>query len=58
MVFEARNGARVLKRNTTISIFVILVLCLILWLSALNSFCDQGGDFFIGVCFVTQWMPW
>ncbi|WP_410015300.1 PhoP/PhoQ regulator MgrB [Sodalis sp. C49] len=47
-----------MKKNTSISILVILLLCLLLWLSALNSFCDQGGDFFSGICLVTKWMPW
>ncbi|WP_131863522.1 PhoP/PhoQ regulator MgrB [Biostraticola tofi] len=47
-----------MKKSLTLSIVVILSLCLILWLSALNSFCDQGGDFFAGVCRVTKWMPW
>ncbi|HEY0208474.1 PhoP/PhoQ regulator MgrB [Acerihabitans sp.] len=47
-----------MKKNTSISIGVILLLCLLLWLSALNSFCDQGGDFFSGMCLVTKWMPW
>ncbi|MGL9724972.1 PhoP/PhoQ regulator MgrB [Sodalis sp. (in: enterobacteria)] len=43
---------------TTIKLIAILLLCLALWLSALNSFCDQGGDFFSGMCLVTKWMPW
>ncbi|WP_213993671.1 PhoP/PhoQ regulator MgrB [Sodalis sp. dw_96] len=55
---SGKFGTRVLKKNTTLSILGILLLCLMLWLSALNSFCDQGGDFFNGVCFVTKWMPW
>ncbi|MES4613378.1 PhoP/PhoQ regulator MgrB [Ewingella sp. 20WA0182] len=39
-------------------ILVLLVICIALYLLALNSYCDQGGNFELGVCAVTSFIPW
>ena len=42
-----------------IIVFVIFLLaCVALYLLALNSYCDQGGSFDLGVCSVTSFIPW
>ncbi|MCC3701299.1 PhoP/PhoQ regulator MgrB [Rouxiella badensis] len=37
---------------------VFLLLCIGLYLLALNSYCDQGGNFDLGICSVTSFIPW
>ncbi|NMP26925.1 PhoP/PhoQ regulator MgrB [Rahnella sp. SAP-1] len=37
---------------------VFLTLCVGLYLLALNSYCDQGGNFDLGICSVTSFIPW
>ena len=34
------------------------VVCVALYLLALNSYCDQGGNFTLGMCAVTAFIPW
>ncbi|WP_181995283.1 PhoP/PhoQ regulator MgrB [Arsenophonus endosymbiont of Bemisia tabaci] len=39
---------------------LIVLLCLFLYLVALDSFCDQdqnGGNFTIGICKITDYLP-
>ncbi|MFZ4832847.1 PhoP/PhoQ regulator MgrB [Rouxiella sp. Mn2063] len=42
-----------------IIVFVVFVVaCVVLYLLALNSYCDQGGSFDLGVCSITSIIPW
>ena len=41
-----------------IVVFVLfLLMCVGLYLMALNSYCDQGGNFDLGVCAITSFIP-
>lgn len=41
-----------------IVMFVLfLLICIGLYLLALNSYCDQGGNFDLGVCAITSFIP-
>ncbi|WP_369825859.1 PhoP/PhoQ regulator MgrB [Rahnella sp. AA] len=41
-----------------IVMFVLfLLICIGLYLLALNSYCDQGGNFELGVCAITSFIP-
>ncbi|MEG3135561.1 PhoP/PhoQ regulator MgrB [Rouxiella sp. T17] len=40
------------------AILVFLLACVGLYLLALNSYCDQGGNFDLGICSVTSFIPW
>ncbi|ELX8380451.1 PhoP/PhoQ regulator MgrB [Providencia stuartii] len=36
----------------------IVITCIFLYLLAMDSLCDQGGENFIyGICGVTDWLP-
>ncbi|KAB7898824.1 PhoP/PhoQ regulator MgrB [Rouxiella sp. S1S-2] len=41
-----------------VAFVVFLLLCVGLYLLALNSYCDQGGSFDLGICSVTSFIPW
>ncbi|WP_414058480.1 PhoP/PhoQ regulator MgrB [Rouxiella chamberiensis] len=41
-----------------VAIAVFLLACVGLYLLALNSYCDQGGNFDLGICSVTSFIPW
>ncbi|HGM6874450.1 PhoP/PhoQ regulator MgrB [Serratia marcescens] len=32
--------------------------CLFFYLLALDSYCDDGGNFSLGICSVTRFVPW
>ncbi|MFC6210838.1 PhoP/PhoQ regulator MgrB [Rahnella sp. LAC-M12] len=36
---------------------LFLLICIGLYLLALNSYCDQGGNFDLGVCSITSFIP-
>jgi len=62
-VLNRKRDAIKLKRPVfnfrKIAMFVIfLLVCVALYLLALNSYCDQGGNFDLGVCSVTSFIPW
>lgn len=48
----------VLNLRKIIAFVVFLLACVALYLLALNSYCDQGGNFDLGVCSVTSFIPW
>ncbi|MGC6386600.1 PhoP/PhoQ regulator MgrB [Ewingella sp. S1.OA.A_B6] len=37
---------------------VFLLACIASYLLALNSYCDQGGNFDLGICSITSFIPW
>nr|WP_233148862.1 PhoP/PhoQ regulator MgrB [Shimwellia pseudoproteus] len=37
---------------------VVVVVCLLLWMQTLNLFCDQDVQFYSGVCWLNQFIPW
>ncbi|EIC85396.1 PhoP/PhoQ regulator MgrB [Rouxiella sp. WC2420] len=41
-----------------IAFIIFGLLCVGLYLLALNSYCDQGGNFDLGICSVTSFIPW
>jgi hypothetical protein len=41
-----------------VAFIVFVLLCVGLYLLALNSYCDQGGNFDLGICSVTSFIPW
>jgi len=46
------------KYKMLATVVVTGALCLALYLLALNSYCDQGGNFTLGMCAVTSFIPW
>ncbi|MFC0225601.1 PhoP/PhoQ regulator MgrB [Serratia aquatilis] len=40
------------------AIAATVVACLIFYLLALESYCDQGGKFALGICSITRFIPW
>ncbi|AFE59150.1 hypothetical protein Q7S_14675 [Rahnella aquatilis HX2] len=40
-----------------ITFVLFLLICIGLYLLALNSYCDQGGNFDLGVCAITSFIP-
>lgn len=49
---------RVFNLKKIVMLVVFLLVCVALYLLALNSYCDQGGNFDLGVCAVTSFIPW
>ncbi|MFI8415702.1 PhoP/PhoQ regulator MgrB [Serratia sp. NPDC078593] len=47
-----------LLRNKILMIVATLLAGLLLYLLALDSYCDQGGNFTLGVCSITRLVPW
>ncbi|WP_165699513.1 PhoP/PhoQ regulator MgrB [Chimaeribacter californicus] len=47
-----------LKFKMLATVVVIGAACIALYLLALNSYCDQGGNFTLGMCSVTSFIPW
>ncbi|TQI80990.1 PhoP-PhoQ-related magnesium-responsive MgrB-like protein [Serratia fonticola] len=45
-------------RNKILAIAGALVACLFFYLLALDSYCDQGGQFMLGICSITRFIPW
>nr|WP_240775773.1 PhoP/PhoQ regulator MgrB [Nissabacter sp. SGAir0207] len=39
------------------TLLLIGAACIALYLLALNSYCDQGGNFTLGMCSVTSFIP-
>ncbi|HGM5489814.1 TPA: PhoP/PhoQ regulator MgrB [Serratia fonticola] len=39
-------------------IALTLVACVLFYLLALDSYCDQGGQFTLGLCSITRYVPW
>ncbi|AHM74429.2 PhoP/PhoQ regulator MgrB [Yersinia hibernica] len=37
---------------------VIIAVCCLFYLLALDSYCDQGGTFSMGICTITSIIPW
>jgi len=35
-----------------------LIACFFCYLLALDSYCDQGGNFAVGICSITEIIPW
>lgn len=62
-VINPKRSAIKLKKplfsiKKVIAFLVFLLLCVGLYLLALNSYCDQGGNFDLGICSVTSFIPW
>lgn len=49
---------RVSNLKKIMMLLVFLLTCVALYLLALNSYCDQGGNFTLGICSVTSFIPW
>ncbi|EFE94875.1 PhoP/PhoQ regulator MgrB [Serratia odorifera] len=47
-----------LLRNKILVIVATVVACLIFYLLALDSYCDQGESFALGICSITRFVPW
>ncbi|MBV6691776.1 MULTISPECIES: PhoP/PhoQ regulator MgrB [Serratia] len=47
-----------LLRKKILVIIAFLAACLFFYLLALDSYCDAGGTFALGVCSVTRFVPW
>ncbi|WP_431222037.1 PhoP/PhoQ regulator MgrB [Serratia sp. L9] len=45
-------------RNKILALVGTLAACLIFYLLALDSYCDQGGRFALGICAITRFVPW
>ncbi|WP_309365973.1 PhoP/PhoQ regulator MgrB [Rouxiella aceris] len=62
VITQKRSAIKLKKPILTIKkiiVFIVfLTLCVGLYLLALNSYCDQGGNFDLGICSVTSFIPW
>ncbi|MEB6336428.1 PhoP/PhoQ regulatory lipoprotein MgrB [Serratia rhizosphaerae] len=47
-----------LLRNKILLIVATVLACLFFYLLALDSYCDQGGNFALGICSITRIIPW
>lgn len=37
---------------------VVLLVVGLLWTQVINVWCDQGGNFYGGLCFINKFIPW
>jgi hypothetical protein len=47
-----------LGRKKLLVLVATLIACLLFYLLALDSYCDQGGKFALGICSITRIVPW
>ncbi|MCP1106121.1 PhoP/PhoQ regulator MgrB [Serratia nevei] len=47
-----------LLRKKILVIIAAVAACLFFYLLALDSYCDDGGNFALGICSVTRLVPW
>ncbi|MGK9173003.1 PhoP/PhoQ regulator MgrB [Yokenella regensburgei] len=36
----------------------VLAICLLLWTQTLNVMCDEGVQFYSGICVINKFIPW
>ncbi|EKF64020.1 PhoP/PhoQ regulator MgrB [Serratia plymuthica] len=45
-------------RKKILVIIAALAACLFFYLLALDSYCDEGERFALGICSITRFVPW
>ncbi|MBP0999857.1 PhoP/PhoQ regulator MgrB [Serratia fonticola] len=47
-----------MRRKKLLALAATLIVCLLFYLLALESYCDQGEKFALGICSITRILPW
>ncbi|WP_114193495.1 PhoP/PhoQ regulator MgrB [Edaphovirga cremea] len=46
-----------MRLKKVLTVVAVVAACMVFYLLALNSYCDQGGNFTQGVCAITSFIP-